>query len=174
MSRSIRKCTIVSDSIAKNVAGIRDTKICAFPGINVSRLTQKISKGWVDIDSEYVILHVGTNDINSLTVSEICASFNDLISIVGQKSSCEILVSSVLPRPIDFEVNGSKVIALNHSLEKLCKSRRITFLRSFKPFVAYGTPRREYFATRDGGLHLNFEGTRRLRQFFVNTLTQLK
>lgn len=164
----------MSDSIAKHVANIRDTKVCAFPGINVSRLTKKVSNGLVDLNSDYIILHVGTNDINSLTVPEICAAYSDLISVVQQKSLCKILVSSVLPRPIDFEINGNKVKNLNNSLCKLCKNRHVTFIRSNKPFLAYGIPRREYFATRDGGLHLNLEGTRRLRQFFINTLTQLK
>ena len=164
----------MSDSIAKYVTDIRDTKVCAFPGINVSRLTQKILNGHVDLNSAYIILHVGTNDINSLTVSEICASYSDLISVVKQKSLGKVMVSSVLPRPIDFDVNGAKVKELNNSLERLCKSRQVQYLRSNKPFLFGGVPRREYYAIRDGGLHLNLEGTKRLRQFFINTLTQLK
>jgi hypothetical protein len=59
----LRKCTIVSHSIAKNVSGIWDTKITAFPGINISRLSYRISQGQVDLRSSFIILHVGTNDV---------------------------------------------------------------------------------------------------------------
>ena len=86
MHRSKRKCTIVCDSIAKYVSDLRGTEVKAFPGINVSRLSNKISRDMVNLDSDYVILHVGTNDVNTLTVDEICASYNDLISLVKTKT----------------------------------------------------------------------------------------
>ena len=34
-------------------------------------------------------------------------------------------------------------------------------------------PLRELYAVNDQGLHLNTEGTRRLRQFFINTVAHL-
>lgn len=37
-----------------------------------------------------------------------------------------------------------------------------------------GNPRREYFAIKDGGLHLNLEGSRRLSEFLINTFAHLK
>ena len=142
----------------------------AFPGINVSRLANRVSKGHVDINSEFAILHVGTNDINSLQVTEILASYNDLISTVRANYDCKLVVSAILPRPIDHERNGNKVKELNKGLEKLCTSRKCQFIRTYKPFLFSGEPRRELFAIRDGGLHLNLEGVRRLRQFFINTI----
>ena len=169
----MRKVTIVSDSIAKSVTGVREAKICAFPGINISRLTNKISRGLVDLRSKYVLLHVGTNDINTLTVPEICSSYNDLITTLRSRFICQVLVSSVLPRPIDFEVNGQKVKELNSALEKLCTERQIKFVRSFKPFLVDGVPRRELYAVRDGGLHLNLEGVRRLRNVFISVIASL-
>ena len=159
--------------MAKHVQDIHDTIVIPFPGINISRLTTKISKGWVDLKSDYVILHVGTNDITGiLSVEEILSSYNDLISIVKKNGSCKILMSAVLPRPIDFEISDDKVKSLNHGLMKLCESRHVRFLKTFKPFLYYGKPRRELFTVRDG-LHLNFEGVRRLREFFVNTIAHL-
>lgn len=168
-----RMCSIVTDSIAKYIKDIRGTTVIAFPGINVSRMTNKISNGFVDLNYRYVIFHVGTNDINTLSVQEICASYNDLISVVKEKSDCKIIMSSVLPRPIDYEVNGNKVKELNNSLQTLCKSRHVQFIKSFRPFLVGGLPRRELYAVRDGGLHLNLEGVRRLRQFFINTIAHL-
>ena len=55
---------------------------------------------------------------------------------------------------------------MNNKLKELCKTRNIKFLHSYRPFTKACKPLRELFAVRDQGLHLNFEGTRRLRQFF--------
>jgi lysophospholipase L1-like esterase len=96
--------------MAKNVSGIWDTHVTAFPGINISRLSYRISQGHVDLRSDYILLHVGTNDVTgSHTVDEILSSFNDLISNVRQHSSGNIIVSAIIPRPIDFEVTGNRV-----------------------------------------------------------------
>lgn len=170
----MRKCTIISDSMAKYVTGINSTKVVPFPGINVSRLTNKIRNGVVDMKSKYVILHVGTNDVNTLTASEICSSFNDLITTIRQNYGCKILISSILPRPIDFEVNGMKIKEINKALERLCKERQIQFVPSYRPFLKEGLPRRDLFAIWDGGLHLNLEGTRRLRHVFISLVQRLK
>lgn len=160
--------------MAKHVSGIRDTEIFAFPGINITRLNRKITQGLVDLSSQYIILHVGTNDISSsLLEDEIVAMYNDLISVVRSKSDCKILVSAILPRPIDFDATGNRVKKVNNSLATLCRTRKASFVKSFKPFLKCGVPRREYFAVRDGGLHLNIEGIRRLREFFINTIAHL-
>jgi hypothetical protein len=60
-----------------------DTKITAFPGINISRLSFRISQGQEDLKSSFIILHVGTNDVTGhRSEDEILSSFNDLISNV--------------------------------------------------------------------------------------------
>jgi lysophospholipase L1-like esterase len=159
--------------MAKYVDNIHGTKVCAFPGINILRLTNKFAKQYVDTNSKYVILHVGTNDItSSLSVDEILSHYNDLVSTIRDNCACQILISSILPRPIDFEKSDSKVKALNKGLIRLCTSRKIQFLRTFKPFLHKGSPRRELFTVRDG-LHLNFEGVRKLREFLISSIVRL-
>lgn len=155
------------------MSGITGATLISFPGINISRLTFRISRGQVDLNSRHLILHVGTNDINSLLVPEIVASYNDLISVVRDNSVCDIVVSAVLPRPIDHDKNGEKVKDLNKKLKTLCIDRQCKFVKTFKPFLHAGEPRRELYAVRDGGLHLNWEGCRRLRQFFINCVAHL-
>ncbi len=128
----------------------------------------------VDSRNEYVLLHVGTNDITgSLLEDEIVAMYSDLISMVRVKAECKVLVSAILPRPIDHDVTGNRLKSINNKLASLCHTRKATFIKSFKPFLKCGVPRREYFAVRDGGLHLNLEGIRRLREFFINTISHL-
>lgn len=163
----------MSDSIAKYVKDVRHTEVCAFPGINISRLTNKLQNRHLVLDKEFSIIHVGTNDINSLSVGEILSSFNNLIEVVRRNSETTILISSIIPRPVDHQVTGDKVKLVNSKLKQLCMQRKVQFLHTFRPFIRNCEPRRELFAIKDQGLHLNLDGTRRLRQFFINTVAHL-
>ena len=40
-------------------------------------------------------------------------------------------------------------------------------------FVSGGKVRREFFAKKDGGLHLNTQGTNRLRYYFLRTIASM-
>ena len=155
------------------MSDISDTRIIAFPGINIVRLTNKIQSRNVDIAAKHLILHVGTNDINSLDGGAILSCYNNLISVIRQISSVNILISGILPRPLDWHKNNDKVKFVNKKLVQLCKDRGVRFLHTYKYFLHAGTPKRELFAVRDGGLHLNLEGTRVLRSFFINVVAHL-
>ena len=62
----------------------------------------------------------------------------------------------------------------NHELEQLCVRRKLTFLHTYRLFLHNNAPIRSYFAIRDDGLHLNTEGTRKLKLFLCNTVSHLK
>ena len=161
---------IVSDSIAKYVTDIRSAEVIPYPGITINGLTAVVQ---LVLDKQFTIFHVGTNDIPRLEEKAILSCFNNFITVVKQNSRTTILMSSILPRPKDYSVSKEKVKNVNKELKKLCRVRNIRFLHSFKPFLKYGDPVREFFAVRDGGLHLNNEGIRRLRFFFINTVAHL-
>jgi hypothetical protein len=90
---------------------------------------------------------VGTNDFTGThSEDEIISSFNDLISNVRLQSTGSIIVSAIIPRPIDFESTGNRVKKINNKLVLLCKSRKVSFIKTFKPFLKCGIPRRGYYA----------------------------
>lgn len=159
--------------MAKYVDQIRHAEVLAFPGININRLVQKIQNRHICLDRQYSIIHVGTNDIQFLDVGAILSSYNNLISVIRQHSRSIIVMSSIIPRPIDHHITGDKVKLVNTRLKALCKERNVQFLHTFRPFLRNCQPVRELFAIKDRGLHLNLEGTRRLRQFFINTVAHL-
>ena len=161
----------MSDSIAMYV--VRHTEICAFPDINISRLTNKLQNRHLVLDKEFSIIHVGTNDILSLSAGEIVNSFNNLIEVVRQNSETTILISSIIPMLVNHQVTGDQVKLVNSKLKQLCVQRKVQFLHTFRPFIRNCEPRRELFAIKYQGLHLNLDGTRRLRQFFINTVAHL-
>ena len=58
-------------------------------------------------------------------------------------------------------------------MKPLCRERNVQFLHTFRPFLKNCQPIRELYAVNDQGLHLNLEGVRRLRQFFINSMAHL-
>ncbi|KAL4234912.1 hypothetical protein ACF0H5_006553 [Mactra antiquata] len=149
------------------------TRVIPFPGINISGLTNRISKNPDLLSSKFTILHVGTNNITKFSEAEILSTYNNLFTLIKRLSNTKLVISSIIPRPIDHDLNGDKVKSVIFMLKKLCNQRNLKFICPYRPFFKFGKPVREMFAILDGGLHLNYEGTRRLRLFFINTVAHL-
>ena len=171
---------IISDSIAKDVDGIWHTKVSPFPGINLARLSSRIQNTPSLVAKPFTLIHVGTNDIISrnssddYSVEEIISFYNNLITIIRDiNADTHIVFSAILPRPCDYDITKNKVKSVNDKLSDKCKERKCQFIHSFRPFFKNGKPDRSLFAVRDKGLHLNLEGTRRLKRFFINTVSHL-
>ena len=98
--------------------------------------------------------------------------YNDLITTIKSISSTKIIVSAIIPRPCDFTVDPS-VKNMKKELKKMCKSRHLQLLHTFRVFLYKNKPIRSYLAVNDKGLHLNLEGVLRLRRFFLNTISHL-
>ena len=125
---------ILSDSIAKHVSGILYTAIHSFPGINIARLTARICHYPDMLSRPYTIIHVGTNDIHTLSVCEIMSGFNNLITTVRSQSSTHLILSSILPRPVDHNKSDEKVKEVNRLLKLKCLERNVQFICSYRPF----------------------------------------
>ena len=161
------------------MSGIRNTVVQSFPGINISQMKHVITSKQASIKYKYTILLVGTNNIaSSRSIDEIMSYFNDLINIIKARSSTNIIVSAIIPRPCDLPKDPTerRVKKMNSELQLMCKRRHLQFLHTYRIFlhVYKNKPIRSYFAVNDNGLHLNLEGQRRLRRFFVNTVAHLK
>ena len=117
-----------------------------------------------------MILHVGTNNIDKMEIGAILSAFNNLIS---SRSDPMIVISNILPRPKDHSSHGDQVKNVKKGLVQLSKDRKVLLLHTYRPFLKYCLPKREMFAINDQGLHLNTDGTRRLRQFFINSVAYL-
>lgn len=160
----------------KHVHSIDYTTIQSFPGVTINRLQNKIQSHQASISAKYTVLHVGTNHVSSsLDCEEIMSLYENLITFIRSRSSTKIIISAIIPRPCDLpsELAESRLKNINKQLESLCVRRKIQFLKTYRIFLKYGKPVRSLFAINDGGLHLNLEGSRRLRQFFINTVSHL-
>ena len=114
-------------------------------------------------------MHVGTNDIhNRASFDDIIKDYYNLIATIRNKhSSVQIIVSAIIPRPCDYYESDSIVRAVNSHLNKvMSKDLNFKFVCTYKPFTYCGKPKIGLYARLDGGLHLNAEGSNRLKHFF--------
>ena len=172
-----RKVTIIGDSIIKNVSGIDGCLVQSFRGDTIAQLANKINNKKARLlPYDYVILHVGTNDIdNHAPFVNIMKDFANLIGIDRKiHPAIFIIVSAILPRPCDYKESDSKVRDVNSHLNKhMSKDLNFKFVCTYKPFTYCGKPKVELYAKNDGGLHLNTEGSNRLKHFFLQVITHL-
>ena len=75
-----------------------------------------------------MILHVGTNDIGyRAPYGDIISDFGNLIGICKKvKPSIQIIVSAILPRPVDHS-DTDPMIIITHSYGPIDRIRQIIF-----------------------------------------------
>ena len=115
-------------------------------------------------------------DLLTRSVNQIMSSLQDLITKIRSKSSTNLIICGIIPRPCDMDVDPeeSRMKKVNKEFEALCKRRRVPFLHTYRIFLHKNKPIRSVYAVNDDGLHLNFEGTRWLRRFLCNAVTHLQ
>ncbi|CAG2214872.1 unnamed protein product [Mytilus edulis] len=157
---------IVSDSIAKYVK-LENADVFTFRGASIGEITYQLNKNKGSIYEGYkcLVIHCGTNDIHILSIDQFKSAYCNLISTAKLLfPSMVIALSGILPRPVDFEETGQKIKEVNMALLNLCLSYKVEFIHSYRYFLKCGKPKVELFAYKDGGLHLNCEGTRQLKE----------
>ena len=149
----------------------------SFPGATIARLSMHFSKGHINLENyDYIIIHVGTNNIGNRDSNEnIISDFGNHISTVKKmRPSIRIVISAIIPRPVDHEGTDSMIKSVNHHLRtKMCRDMGgggglyvLYVLIRHTAVSKFGTYRRYLFAKPDKGLHLNTDGANRLRFFF--------
>lgn len=166
---------MISDSIAKYVDGVDGMTVKSYRGATISQIETFIKQDPLNLPSyDCIIVHAGTNDINYKSVNQIMQAYKFLFrACTDMAPQVPIAVSSILPRLLDYESSKDICKQINCNLEVYCKNHNIQFIRSYKRFLHQGRPKAELYAVRDGGLHLNFEGTKQLRQCFVHVVSHL-
>lgn len=159
------------------MAPIEGVTIKPYPGCTIGYMTVLVSKNEIVVSNhDFLIVHVGTNDIgNRQSFGAIVSDFGNLVAQIRQKKpSIRIIISSILPRPLDHVDTDSMIKAVNSHLKTVMASDlNFHFIRSFRAVCKFGTYRRYLYAKKDNGLHLNTEGSNRLRYFFLRVISTL-
>lgn len=167
---------LISDSICKHVANIDWLEVIVIPGANIFSIHQYIreNKARIRIFS-HLLLHVGTNDIaNGLSVNLTLQYYTNLLELIQSTSTCHVVISGILPRPVDFLDSKQHVIQVNNNLAALALRRKALFVKTYKPFVQQpgSLPVRKYFAK--DGLHLSKKGVSVIRNFYIGVVNHLR
>jgi hypothetical protein len=108
---------ILSDSIAKYVKGTLFNTVFPLRGYTLQMMIDQIHTDPSLVKAPYMILHVGTSNINSrekFSVDDIVRLTNELLNVIWiHNPSAHIIVSSILHRPVDFCVTNEKVKLVN-------------------------------------------------------------
>ena len=161
---------MISDSIAKYVDNVDGLTVKSYRGACISDMENYIKRENLQLYTyDYIILHVGTNDIRNRSVKQIMQAYKFLFrACKSAAGNATVVFSSILPRLVDFEETKGACINVNSRLEEFCRKNGLIFVKSYKRFLHAGQPISNLFAKRDGGLHLSFEGTKQLRQCIIH------
>ena len=172
------KATLITDSICKWVA-VKGLEVQKFPGASISGIGYYISEGICDVISyNVIIIHVGTNDIRLRSIHQITIFYKALLYQVRYlNKDALIIMSAILPRPVDFNFSQSKVVQVNRILAKLVsQTKNCSYIRTYRRFIRRGRPLLKLYKQnkyRQWELHLNKSGIRILTQLFSRIIDQL-
>ena len=172
-----RRVLIIGDSIIKDLAPIEGVTIKSYSGATIGYLSVLISDGDIDLTNhDFLIVHVGTNNIGARhSFGAMVSDYGNLVAqIRNKKPSIRVIISSILPRPVDHSATDKMIKDINYHLRTvMAPDQNFHFIRSFRALCQFGTYRRYLYAKKDQGLHLNTEGSNRLRYFFLRVISTL-
>ena len=155
--------------------GIEGVVVQSFCGDTISQIANKVECGIKSLRNfDYVIFHAGTNDIDDkASFHAMQSDYGNLVGICRRKyPKINIIMSAIIPRPKDHDNTEDPIKRINSYMEKVM-SLNFKFIKSYRPFMFTGKPSTELFAKRDKGLHVNTEGSSRLRYYFLRTIASM-
>ena len=127
-----KKIYILGDSMVKHVEGWQLSKstnqkvyVRSFTGAKVKCMKDYVKPCIGENDPDHVIMHVGTNEMNSeLPPERIAKSVIDVAKNV-KTDTRSVSISGIIPRNDNF---NNKVMEVNKELAKMCKREKFQFL----------------------------------------------
>ena len=127
-----KKIYILGDSMVKHVEGWQLSKstnqkvyVRSFTGAKVKCMKDYVKPCIRENDPDHVIMHVGTNEMNSeLPPERIAKSVIDVAKNV-KTDTRSVSISGIIPRNHNF---NNKVMEVNKELAKMCKREKFQFL----------------------------------------------
>ena len=115
-----------------------------------------------------------TGKVHTQSINQVVQSYKHMISTIRRYNShCEIVVSDIIPRPVDFVKSHYRVMQVNEGLQQMCEaSQKLIFNPTHKFFMKRGQPVTSYYSESDR-LHLRGAGVMRLQQAFQQALSDV-
>ena len=90
---------------------LENAEVVVFRGANIGEIRYKLDRN-KKMFEKYMnfIVHVGTNDVQKLSNDQFKSAYCNLITRVKTLFPSEVIgISSMLPRPVDFEKSNEKI-----------------------------------------------------------------
>ena len=144
----------------------------AFPGAKIEDIDYLIKSGSAVVNFDVVLIHVGTNNVNSCKLADFDYYYNQLIATVKRyiQPSTKVILSAIIPRPLDYDYTKNFVIAVNKALKHTCNRRDVDFVATYKPFLKFGRPICALYSPICN-LHPNYFGNLKLTNFYIQVLS---
>ena len=161
---------IIGDSMVKhlNPSKLRkgtkhNINVQTFSGANVADMRYYV-KPTISRSPDYLLLHVGTNDLKRQTPQQIAGSISTLCQeIVKESPNTKIVLSKVITRSDDSSLD-SKIKELNCKLSQVCHNNKWGVLNHTNITADHLNPY---------GLHLNKQGTAKLAKNIIDHFKNL-
>lgn len=171
---------LIGDSIVKYIKDwtqmvngkTRQVKVNCIRGCTYKKLYKKIKDNEINIAPyKDIILHIGTNDLNTYNNSAVNFYFVQLIDEIRSKNStASIIVSTPIPRPKDHHMSHKDIGKFINWITKNRKQGKYLVWRSDKTFLyprsgAGCIPKiKDHGFYHRDGLHITQTGSDRLEQ----------
>ena len=131
-----------------------------------------IKSGSASVNFDVVLIHVGSNNVNSCKLADFDYYYNQLITTDKRytKPSTKVILSAVIPRPLDYDFTKNLVIAVNKSVKHNCNRRPVGFVATYKLFLKFSRPICALYSPLCN-LHLNYFGILKLTNFYIQVLS---
>ena len=172
------KYLLLGDSIVKNVDNLKNTLVISYPGATISKMLVLIRHGKVPeiANKSIILLHFGTNDINSVSYDDMMYQTHQLVRLVQTKSDyyCTVAISHIIPRAIDHKTTESIINKYNNSVVSMKHKWHFDTVPTYSTFLTNDlVPMFDLYKTTDL-LHPNDKGDSRLRSHISNHIAKLR
>ena len=163
---------LICDSIPRFIPLMIETDIFCFRGARIIDLIALISSNPLAFcQYETILVHCGTNDIQSVSCEDILKSYKSLVDLLHLHCPyAHILLSAILPRSIDDDKTGASVKFINSELRTLSITLGFHLIPSFRVVLHAGKIQGALFCKDK--LHLSCKGIYLLHQLFCSHLSK--
>ena len=173
---------VLSDSILKYAEFGHHALLEAIRGATIRDFIRLIQNGHLHVRWQrigLVIIHLGTNDVSNGDGASIRPSMEELIDLIRLRNRhIAIIISSILPRPLDYEYTKETVKSVNGVVEIWSQSKvGVHFYQSYRPYLYKSMGPDEpvvvkaHLFSRRCELHLTYDG---LRMLVMNLKNQIQ
>ena len=165
------KVLLFGDSIIKYVTKLNNTQVLAYRGIRLEELAVRVLQDKIPhLDGkQLVVTHVGTNNVQRDTPDEMVNKTRFLVDMIRQKNTeATIVISLIIPRPIDYLERADLVKEYNHKIISLSTQLGVFYIPTYRKFMSAKNPIDDLYAIDK--IHPKDTGTLVLQQYFKDSL----